>query len=73
MASMLRLKTYGDTVHFGDYAPPGGVSNRGDIMKKRKTEQKRIERKNAQYTHSIKTLIDEEELARFLKGGLAAK
>jgi sulfur carrier protein ThiS len=43
------------------------------MLKKQKTEQQPIERENAQNTHSKKTLIDEVELVRFLKGGLAAK
>jgi hypothetical protein len=42
-------------------------------VKKPKTEQKYIKSDNAQNTRSRKALIDEEELARFLKGGLAAK
>jgi hypothetical protein len=42
------------------------------MKKKFKTERQYIER-DARRTGSKKTPIDEEELARFLKGGLAAK
>jgi hypothetical protein len=73
MASLLRLKTYVCIVDIGECAPPGGGSKRGDMMKKQKTEQQPIERENAQNAHSKRTLIDEVELVRFLKGGLAAK
>jgi len=43
------------------------------MVKKPKTEQQNIERHETRNARTQNALIDDEELARFLKGGWAAK
>ena len=71
MAPLPGLKIYEGAVCLG-VAPRDGIRYRGETVNKPKTEQQYIESHETRYARTQNALIDEEDLARFLKGGWGA-